>query len=192
MSKRSRLSRDQKRKRKLAERERRRLPNPKTGDEGLLTAMEEIVTDFATQVGCEAPRFVERIPQAHCEVADCHANVIKQVHFHGGGAVWGWHFTLNTADPDHCCVDAGFHAVWEAPNGDLIDITPQSERVMAGWEAGVFTPLPFFCEDKRYFKECKVEDLGNGLLHFQTVQEVFPDHEACRLMLPIEECLPIR
>jgi hypothetical protein len=185
-----RLSRDQKRRKKLAERERRRLRKPKADDEGLLAVMAEVVTDFSTQMGCEAPRFVERIPQSYCEVANCHANVIKQVHFLGGRAVWGWQFTLNTANPDQCCVDAVFHAVWEAPSGDLIDITPRSERVMAGQDAGVFTPLPFFCVDKRYFKECKVEDLGNGLLQFQTVREVFPDHEACSLMLQLEECLP--
>ncbi len=186
-----RLSRDQKRRKKLAERERRRLRKRKADDEGLMAAMAEIVTDFSTQMGCEAPRPVERMPQSWCKVADCHANVLKKVHFHGGRAVWGWHFTLNTANPDRCCVDAAFHAVWEAPQGDLVDITPQSERVVAGWEAGVFTPLPFFCVDKRYFKECQVEDLGNGILRFQTVQEVFPDHEACSLMLQLEECLPI-
>jgi hypothetical protein len=186
-----RLSRDQQRRKKLAERERRRLRKRKADDEGLLAAMAEIVTDFSTQMGCEAPRLVERIPQSCREVADCHANVVKQVHFHGGRAVWGWHFTLNTASPDRCRVDAVFHAVWEAPTGELIDITPQSERVEAGREAGVFTPLPFFCVDKRYFKECQVEDLGNGILRFQTVQEVFPDHEACSLMLQLGGCLPI-
>jgi hypothetical protein len=210
----SRMSRDQKRRKKLAERERRQrlcssrreewflsetelsraasslrlpgdatVPAPSSPTKSRLTAMTAVATDFAAQMGCEAPRPVERLPESGCQVADCHANVQKKVHFHGGRAVWGWHFTLNSADPNQGRVDAVFHAVWEAPQGDLINITPQSQRVIAGRKAGVFMPLPFFCEDKRYVQEVTVEDVGNGLLLFRTARQVFPQQEACALRL---------
>jgi hypothetical protein len=149
-----------------------------------MALMNTVAMDFATTMGCEPPRPIERTPQAWCEVAQCHANVQQLVHVHGGRGVWGWHFNLNTTDPNQCRVEAVFHAVWESPQGDLIDITPKSERVVAGWKTGIYAQLPFFCEDKRYFQKCKVEDLGGGLLHFQTVEEVFPQQQACVLMLP--------
>ncbi|HEY7309513.1 MAG TPA: hypothetical protein VH643_09160 [Gemmataceae bacterium] len=145
--------------------------------EGLLAMMPAITTEFATEMGCEPPRPIERMPEPKYQVAQCHANVQRKVYSHGGRAVWGWHFTLNTADTNQPKMDAAFHAVWESRQGELIDITPQSERVVAGWKAGVFMPLPFFCEDKRYFQECEVEKLDKGLLRFRTVRQVFPQHE---------------
>lgn len=62
-------------------------------------------------------------------------------------------------------------------------ITPQSEEVMACRRAGDAMPLPYFCEDRRYSKECSVEDTGNGLLIFRTVREKFPQRQGFVLTL---------
>lgn len=167
-----------KRHEKLARREQRRRQ-----EDALNDRIDEALDDFATQMGCEPPSLVGHCPHPSAAVAQCHANVLQMVHFNGGRAVWGWHFSLNACDPDDLHIDAVFHAVWESPEGVFIDVTPQSDRVVAGQKAGLFTPLPFFCEDKRYFKECEVQDVGNGGLGFQTVRQTFPtrEHETIKL-----------
>lgn len=109
------LSRNQKRKKNLAERKRRRLDRDRRSvrDDELLTAMFAVAENFAVQMGCESPRLIERIPEPWCQVADCHANVLKKVHYEGGRAVWGWHFALNAPDLDQSYIGAVFHAVWD-------------------------------------------------------------------------------
>lgn len=154
--------------------------NPDQEPYGLSEALSRQISaaldEFVSRMGCEPPRPIERIPGPECQVAECHANVLGRVHFRGGRPVWGWHFALIT-DPGDFIFQAVFHAVWESPEGDLVDITPQSERVMAGQEAGVFTPQPFFCEDKKYFRECELEYLGNGLTKLRVTREVLPERQ---------------
>jgi hypothetical protein len=191
----SNCSRDQKRKKKLAERERwrrrrrARFQGYDSDEDAAAQVLSEriiaAVHTFVTEMGCEEPEPIERIPGPSCEACQCHDNVMKKVHFDGGRPVWGWHFSVNTSDPNDFRLDTLFHAVWESPDGALIDITPPSERVLAGRKAGVFTPLPFFCEDKRYFKEWEVEDLSNGMLGFSTVRQVFPEQECLSTRLGI-------
>lgn len=182
MAKNSKLFRDQQRKKNLAHRERRQRhqsPKPDLDFDWQL----DVASHFATQIGCESPQIVGRLELPMCEVAECHHNAMQMVHFNGGRVVWGWHFVLNTIVPDEPRVDAVFHAVWEHPDGVLFDITPRSERVIAGQKAGVFMPLDLFCEDKRYYREWQVEDAGHGMLGFRTLRQVFPEQQACSLQL---------
>jgi hypothetical protein len=193
----SKLSRDHKRKKEKhtnGDRSRRQYQNQTRDDDtDFMTALSAALSEripraldaFAAEMGCEPPQVMERIPDSSCEVSQCHANVQKKVHFHGGRAVWGWHFALSFRDYEPR-LDAVFHAVWERPDGELVDVTPQSQRVLKRQRAGWSNPLPLFCEDKRYSQECEVEDLGSGLLGFREVRNFFPERQGLSTSLGIQ------
>jgi hypothetical protein len=146
-----------------------------------LEATEPIAADFAEFIGCDPPQIVLDVPEPWCEIAYCHANAICKAHRAGGRAVWGWHFTLNYVTAQ---IVAVFHAVWEPEPGALLDITPQSERVMKGRKAGLFVHLPWFCIDPRFFQRAEVEELENGVLAFKVTEQNF--HERQGVFAPLE------
>jgi hypothetical protein len=59
------------------------------------------------------------------EVSMCHFNVWAQMDRLGGSAQPGWLLWQDTAH--HFC-EAEFHAVWVAPDGRLVDLTPRRDR----------------------------------------------------------------
>lgn len=69
------------------------------------------------------------------EVSMCHFNVWVQMDRLGGAAQPGWVLWQDTAH--HFC-EAEFHAVWVAPDGRLVDLTPRRD----GEKRVMFLPDP--------------------------------------------------
>lgn len=71
------------------------------------------------------PRLVLLRPDPGARIQECFANVHARVKRKGGRRVLGWHLWENPG----VLIEAEFHAVWEAPNGTLWDVTPQRPEV---------------------------------------------------------------
>jgi hypothetical protein len=61
------------------------------------------------------------VPGDGCKPNECFANVRRHVEANGGQAQYGWCLDV---DPDEPFVVANNHALWMAPDGSLIDVTP--------------------------------------------------------------------
>jgi hypothetical protein len=61
-------------------------------------------------------------PEPWAKPSWCYANCLEKVSKDGGAVVYGWVFSGRW---EHAHVIAAAHAVWESPEGDLIDITPR-------------------------------------------------------------------
>ena len=53
----------------------------------------------------------------------CYKNVAKKVEECGGGSVYGWHI-----HQEEFIYEAEHHTVWQSPDGELIDITPNQKN----------------------------------------------------------------
>tara|TARA_R110002167_G_C12369509_1_gene623973 strand:- start:65 stop:580 length:516 start_codon:yes stop_codon:yes gene_type:complete len=75
-----------------------------------------------SKVGAKSePVFLPSRPVAGAPLNECFPIVDKKVESAGGKKVLGWQIWKTPL-----LVEAEFHAVWESPEGDLIDITPKS------------------------------------------------------------------
>jgi len=85
----------------------------------------EICSDIEfllSKVGAKSePVFLPSRPVAGAPLNECFPIVDKKVESAGGKKVLGWQIWKTPL-----LVEAEFHAVWESPEGDLIDITPKS------------------------------------------------------------------
>jgi len=66
------------------------------------------------------PIYVNVWPEKGAEISDCFRVVERKVQQDGGRMVLGW----QVWQTKHL-IEAECHAVWEKPNGDLLDITPK-------------------------------------------------------------------
>lgn len=66
--------------------------------------------------------YMPRQPKDDCEAGDCFKNVKKYVDNYGGSLIMGWGITIRR----NLYVECEAHAVWQAPDGQIIDITPPS------------------------------------------------------------------
>ncbi len=67
--------------------------------------------------------YIPREPKDDCEEGDCFKNVKKYVAGYGGTALVGWGITSRR----NLYLDCEAHAVWQNPDKQIIDITPNSE-----------------------------------------------------------------
>lgn len=67
------------------------------------------------------PVYLPYMPEAGAPLNECFPTVDKKVESSSGKKVLGWQIWKTPL-----LVEAEFHAVWESPQGDLIDITPKS------------------------------------------------------------------
>lgn len=70
-----------------------------------------------------APQFVQIIPADGALPSECFPNVEQHVLKFGGRSVIGWQLW----EWPGVFAEAEFHAVWESPNGTLVDITPKAD-----------------------------------------------------------------
>lgn len=68
----------------------------------------------------ESPQLIPHSPIDGYSLHECHSNVSKHVSMHGGKEIVGWVIWNNL----NLFLEAEQHAVWENPQGQLIDITP--------------------------------------------------------------------
>ncbi len=69
--------------------------------------------------------FVPVRPRATAEVLSCFTTVPLQVQEHGGQVIVGWAIW---EWPD-VVIEAEYHAVWQSPDGQLVDVTPKDPPV---------------------------------------------------------------
>lgn len=74
--------------------------------------------------GAYEPEIVDIIPENYAKNTFCHQNVLEKIKIDGGKIHFGWAiYKSNTM------IEAEKHAVWESPNEDLIDITPNEANL---------------------------------------------------------------
>ena len=86
----------------------------------------QIITAFARTISSQPIGLAYHRPEKWARASHCFANVIKKVQQDGGKARFGWTFGCRVmADaPELGYLIATHHAVWHAPDGKLIDVTP--------------------------------------------------------------------
>ena len=68
--------------------------------------------------------YVPVIAEPSAQINECFLNVEAQIRKHGGRTIFGWQIW----EWPNVLVEAEFHAVWQNPEGELIDITPKEGR----------------------------------------------------------------
>lgn len=85
----------------------------------------DVVSFCRSIVSGAVPTFVPVSPAPHSKVSECFINVEQQVELQGGKqligwAVWQW---------PRVFIEAEFHSIWQSPNNQLVDITPQRPAI---------------------------------------------------------------
>jgi hypothetical protein len=83
----------------------------------------EVIREICTKVSSHEPVFVPVRPGEGCEKRDCHRNVPQVIESHGGDMVTGW---IVWETPGFG-LEFEFHAIWQSPDGDWCDVTPQAD-----------------------------------------------------------------
>ena len=79
--------------------------------------------EFAKTISPEAFGLVEHQPEPWAEPMMCFRNLQRKVARDGGRAINGWIFQARAAEFGEYFI-ATHHAVWLAPNGAILDVTP--------------------------------------------------------------------
>lgn len=94
-------------------------------DDVLFNAIET----FSKSISKEPFGLVYYRPDKESIVTDCISNVSNFVKRYGGSVIYGWYFGHRVSEKYGDYLIATYHAVWRAPNGKLIDITPFHENL---------------------------------------------------------------
>jgi hypothetical protein len=102
------------------------------------------------------PIYVPINTESYSRHAQCFNNVRNKVRFDGGQLVSGWLFSIY----EGVYVVAIAHAIWQSPDGTLIDLTPAQQSSL-NQERGLFTPQNTYPSEltdwmpiPRYFPYC--------------------------------------
>ena len=79
--------------------------------------------EFAKKISSEAFGLVKHQPEPWAEPMMCFRNLQRKVARDGGRAINGWIFLAKAAEFGEYFI-ATHHAVWLAPNGAFLDVTP--------------------------------------------------------------------
>jgi len=93
-------------------------------DDILFNAIES----FAKSISKETFGLVYYRPVKESIATNCITNVIHYVETYGGSVIYGWYFGHRESAQFGNYLIATHHAVWRAPDGILIDITPFHEE----------------------------------------------------------------
>lgn len=83
--------------------------------------IDAAVLAFCAHISRHAPVYVPLVPEPDARPAYCFDNSVRQASLHGGAALYGWaiwHWPGRWFEAEH-------HAVWQRPDGELLDVTPQ-------------------------------------------------------------------
>lgn len=98
---------------------------------------------MSADMGTEMPVFVHVDPLPGARPGWCFENVDRVVARSGGRRAHGWLYWASPA-----WLNAEFHAIWQSPEGRLIDVTPKPD----GEQAIVFAEDPAFPSDFDFFR----------------------------------------
>ena len=70
------------------------------------------------------PVYVKVQPESGAIVSECFPNVERKVLSSGGKMLCGWQIW----EWPNVMIEAEFHAIWQSPEGDWVDITPKQGR----------------------------------------------------------------
>ena len=102
-----------------------RLFNNERDEYGHTYEIDDSVRTFCFEVASgNAPIYVQVIPHSGAKQDDCFLNVRKVVRSKGGQIAYGWTIWIWP----RVLFDAEHHAVWQKPDGTLVDITPKADR----------------------------------------------------------------
>lgn len=84
--------------------------------------IDEVVMTFCNEVVAGSnPHYVNVSPDLWAKINECFPNVVKKVEMEGGNIVYGWQVWVWP----NIFIEAEFHAIWQSPSGEYIDITPK-------------------------------------------------------------------
>lgn len=91
----------------------------------MLTTTPKTISPFilnsCQSITKETPRYIEILPTLGAEINNCFFNVKEQCENKGGQAILGW----SVWEFPTVMIEFEFHAIWESPTGEQIDITPK-------------------------------------------------------------------
>lgn len=83
----------------------------------------QLIVDFCTSITSDSsPEYIDVCPAPLALPNECFNNVRRIIKQYGGSMCLGWAIWQR----GNMLLDAEAHAIWNAPNGELIDITPHS------------------------------------------------------------------
>ena len=83
----------------------------------------QVIIDFCASITSDSsPEYIDVCPAPWASLNECFNNVSRMVKQYGGSMILGW----TVWQRGNMLLDAEAHAIWRAPDGKLIDITPHS------------------------------------------------------------------
>lgn len=107
-------------------------------------AITVAVANFVGMLGADTARYVDVVNDRHGTFGFCWRGVDRKVSCSGGSRVCGW----TIWEMPDTYLTAEFHAVWRAPEGNLLDITPKPD----GERRIVFAPHPGYGGDFDFYR----------------------------------------
>ncbi|HDZ9207825.1 TPA: SEC-C domain-containing protein [Vibrio cholerae] len=84
--------------------------------------IDEVVMVFCKEVVAGSnPYYVNVLPDSWAKPNECFHNVARKVEVEQGDIVYGWQVWIWPG----IFIEAEFHAIWQSPSGEFIDITPK-------------------------------------------------------------------
>lgn len=123
--------------------------------------IDKTVTDFCRGINSGQPEYVPVLPEADTKTGECFHNVLRQVERNGGAIEYGWHIAIWPG----VFIEGEHHAVWRAPDGRAIDVTPP----VGGVQRILFLPDPECVYD--YDTERRRDNVRKALTNDPDVRE---------------------
>lgn len=156
-------------------------------------AITDPVKDFASKLGSEAPRFVLVVNDPLGLYGWCSDGVLEKMKNAGGAIRFGW----NIWEWPRVLLTGEFHAVWDDPAGELIDITPKPH----GETRIVFVADPTYPEnfdfDKRplnrrqrlYEPADPSAEIAEHIARMKPAQSAYEEKRAAKAGVTLEQSL---
>lgn len=156
------------------------------------TAINDNVYRLRDKIGLSTePVFVPVRATGGRKLNDCFADVAKKVASHGGSIQYGW----TVWECPGKLIEGEFHAIWAAPDGSFIDVTPKAD----GERRILFIP-----DQERVYQRFHIENVRLALTDDPAIQRIIQMNEEMGVLrrkyndgtgesrIPIEEALAVQ
>ncbi len=125
--------------------------------ENFMTIDEALLQTLGGMLGVKTePICVSYNPANWAKENECFPNVLEQVRLHGGQCVYGWQVWKLPY-----MLEAEFHAVWKSPEGEHVDITPNTVLNKPSRQFWVDTQKTF---EGKQISNIRINTSSNGLV----------------------------